>query len=104
MCSAAAGGLIVLNPEGLPITQPADGGPCLAPRLGELAGRVLGILDDGLPGAAPYLHGVGDLLVAAHPGLRVQYWRKPVLSRPAPSALIEEMARTCDGVIVGVCG
>ena len=104
MESASTSGLIVLNPEGVPAGRPAGMHAGLAPRLPDLAGRVLGIVDDGLAGAEPYLRGVGDLLVAAHPGLRVRSWRKPVLSRPSPPALLEEVARTCDGVVVGVCG
>jgi hypothetical protein len=105
MSSAAAGPFIVLSPEGLPVRGAvAEQASGLAPRLVDLAGRVVGIIDDGLPGADRYLHGVGDLLAAAYPGLQVRHWRKPALSRPAPPALIEAVANACDGVIVGVCG
>jgi hypothetical protein len=97
-------GLIVLNPVGVSAGQPAAMHTGLAPRLPELASRVVGIVDDGLAGAEPYLRGVGDLLVAAHPGLQVRYWRKPILSRPSPPALVEEVVRVCDGVVIGVCG
>lgn len=104
MSSNAASGLIVLNPEGAPARRADAASAGLAPRLSTLARCVLGVVDDGLPGAEPYLRGVADLLAAAHDGLAIRYWRKPALSRPSPPALIAEIARACDAVVVGVCG
>jgi hypothetical protein len=104
MPNTQVSGLIVLNPQGVPAAQAAGRHAGLAPRLSALPGRVLGIVDDGLAGVEPYLRGVGHLLVAAHSGLEIRYWCKPSLSRASPPILIEEVARTCDGVVVGICG
>lgn len=71
----------------------------LAPRLPDLDGRTVGLLDDGHITAGEYLRGVGDIL--ARRGAQVRYWRKPILSRPAPDSLLDEIARSCDAVIVG---
>lgn len=87
--------LVILSPIG--VTRHAEGR--LAARLSNLAGRTVGLLDDGFPDADHYLRGLGELIVQR--GAQVRYWIKPMLSRPAPPDLLEEVARSCDTVIVG---
>jgi hypothetical protein len=87
--------LVVLNPVGVTRHSVSR----LAPRLSQLAGRTIGLLDDGFPGAEDYLKGVGEALAAR--GAQVRYWLKPMLSRPAPAELLDEVARASDAVIVG---
>lgn len=88
--------LVILSPVGL--TRHGVGR--LAPRLDDVAGRTIGLLDDGFPDADRYLREVGATLAAR--GAQVRYWLKPMLSRPAPPELLDEVARSCDAVVVGV--
>lgn len=87
--------LVILSPIGL--TRHGEGR--LAPRLDDVAGRTIGLLDDGFPGAEDYLRAVGAALVER--GAQVRYWLKPMLSRPASPELLDEVARSCDAVVVG---
>jgi len=65
-----------------------------------VSGEVIGIIDDGLSGA--YLpHLAATLQQAAEPA-KVVYWTKTNGGAPAPLSVIEQLARECDAVIVGV--
>ena len=70
-----------------------------------LNGKVIGILDDGLGGTAhDTLKALEELAKASFQDAQTLYWKKPHLSQPSPSALIDEIARSVDVAIVGVAG
>ena len=71
-----------------------------APRTGEV--HILGLLDNGKPNSDRLLHKVAERLHAQHPDLQIRYYRTPGAYRPAPGALIEEVAAECDSVLVGI--
>ncbi len=71
-----------------------------APRSGQV--HLLGLLDNGKPNSDRLLHKVAARLREQHPDVQVKYYRKPGAYRPAPAALIEQVAAECDSVLVGI--
>jgi hypothetical protein len=71
-----------------------------APRSGEI--HVLGLLDNGKPNSDQVLRRVAALLSERRPELQVKYYRKPGAYRPAPPALLDQVAAECDSVLVGI--
>ena len=62
----------------------------------------LGLLDNGKPNSDKLLKKITAMLVAHYPGLRIHYYRKPGAYRPAPTALLDQVASECDAVLVGI--
>lgn len=94
--------VVFLNPQGE--AQYEREGRELAPRLESLKGKTLGFLDDGFGGTVPdSMKRLRELATEKHEGVKVVYRVKPNLGSPSPPVLIEELAKTCDAVIVGVC-
>lgn len=93
----------VLNPEGVRRGQESASNT-LAPRISELDGKVIGILDDGFSGSEYYMRGIMDLVAQSYPGSEVRYWHKDFHTRPAPDELIQEIAGQVDAVVVGIAG
>ncbi len=89
------GGVSVYVPTGDPATEAAR----LAPRLKNLRGARVGILDNCKEFADVVLGGVAEVLERDY-GARVRFWRKSYLGIPSPFAA--EMAKECDAVINGV--
>ncbi|MBI3965650.1 MAG: hypothetical protein HY329_08445 [Chloroflexi bacterium] len=89
--------LDVLNPVAEATAAPKQ----LAPRPSQLKGAVLGIVDNGKPGAALLLKELERLLVdrGAHPRV---LWREKIATYPLPAAELAELARECDVVVAGV--
>ena len=87
--------LVLLDPVGVSSLQ-AQG---LASRMAELDGRIIGFLDEGL--MARYVPQFGELIRTWCTPADLPYWRKPLMSKPSPQALLEEVAGRCDGVILG---
>lgn len=71
-----------------------------APRSGQI--HILGLLDNGKPNSERLLHKVTAKLREQHPDIQVKYYRKTSAYRPAPAALIEQVATECDSVLVGI--
>lgn len=71
----------------------------LAPRLRDLRGARIGVLDNHKEFADIVLQGVAKALERDH-GVTVNVWRKDYLGKPSPFA--REMAASCDAVINGV--
>jgi hypothetical protein len=89
------GGVQVYLPTGDPATVAAR----LAPRLRDVRGARIGILDNCKEFADLVLRGVAGVLERDH-GARVKFWRKSYLGIPSPFA--GEMRGECDAVINGV--
>ena len=71
----------------------------LAPRLENLRGARIGVLDNHKEFADIVLRGVAQALERDQ-GVTVNVWRKDYLGKPSPFA--REMAAGCDAVINGV--
>lgn len=62
----------------------------------------IGLLDNGKPNSGKLLRMVGEKLAARYPGVRIREYRKPGAYRPAPSALLDQVAEENDIVIAGI--
>lgn len=71
-----------------------------APRPTEI--HVIGLLDNGKPNSGKLLKEVAEMLVAQHPDVKVNYYRKQSAYRPAPAPLIDQVAAECDVALVGI--
>ena len=85
-----------------PTTQPDVADYAVAPRLRDLSGKRLGVIDDSKVNAKELLDEVADVLNERYGVASVRYHRKPSSSKPADPKLIREMAEECDYVVVGV--
>lgn len=81
----------------LPFIDPTAGGSwakiALAPRPMDLAGKVVGLLDNTKEQAGVILETVADVLRERYGVARVIIRRKEFFSKPATEALINEMAK-----------
>jgi hypothetical protein len=71
-----------------------------APRPAEI--HTVGLLDNGKNNSAKVLQKVADLLTEQYPNVQIHYYRKPGAYRPAPDALLDQVANECDVAIVGI--
>jgi hypothetical protein len=86
-------GRVVLDPTGelAPHSRPRVGRPH------SLDGLRVGLLDISKPRGDVFLDRLAERLSAR--GLRVERYRKPTFTKPAPVDLRHEIATTCDVVI-----
>ena len=89
--------MIILSPKGAANERRV---PLMAP-LGDLRGRVVGILNNGHPNGAPVLRALHERL-SDHGVAKVLFRTKPWVSRPAPDLLLHELRGNCDAVISGI--
>ncbi len=89
--------IIVLDPTVASAPAPAR----LASRLTSLAGRRIGLLDNGKVNVDRFLDHVETMLRAEHGIADVLRRRKPNMSAPAPDAMLAELA-ACDAVLSAV--
>ena len=87
-----------LDPTGS-VRQSAAG---LAPRIPDLAGKVLGVVDDGLPNCDDLLRGVVSEIEQRYELAEIVRVVKPSFSSPLPKADYDEMLRRIDAAVVGV--
>ena len=92
------GSKIVLDPSGH-VWAPQPG---KAPRVASLAGKTVGILDDGAPNTGYLMDRVGELLVQDYGAAGIVTRRKSNFSRTAPPEMLEELRSAVDAVVVGV--
>ncbi|HLG63481.1 MAG TPA: hypothetical protein VKY19_16195 [Ktedonosporobacter sp.] len=64
--------------------------------------RMLGLLDNSKPNSGELLKKVAVLLAERYPEVQVRYYRKSGAYRPAPAALLDQMAAECDAALVGI--
>ncbi len=89
---------VLVNPVSRPQSTTFQG----APRLRELGHKRLGIIDDSKENAQELLEELTDLLRQRFGLAQVVYHRKPSASKPAAMEVIEELAQTCDYVLVAI--
>ena len=86
-----------------PITEPiSSSGFQYMPRLRDLRGKRVGIIDDSKRNARELLEEIYNVLNAEFGFAGLRYHRKPSASRPVESAVLEELREQCDLVIVGI--
>ena len=94
--------------ERLPWIDPTAGGGkakiVTAPRPMDLAGKVVGLLDNTKEQGDVILNTIGDALRERHGVARVVVKRKAHYSKPATDALIDEMAKEVEVAIAAVGG
>jgi hypothetical protein len=69
-----------------------------APRLTDLAGATIGLLDISKPRGSDFLDRLGALLVERHGVAEIVRLRKPTFTRVAPDPVIHEASR-CGAVV-----
>jgi hypothetical protein len=74
----------------------------LVPALDTLAGRVIGILDNGQANSTPMFHELAALLQQRYRLAEVILRKKPTHMQGAPKAMIDELVGRCDGIITGL--
>ena len=91
---------------GFTVFDPTDGpvAKAFAPagRPASLAGKVIGILDNGKAKSDLLLHEIQDLLRSEAGVADVIMVRKPSAYRPAPDEQLDDLARRADAVITGI--
>jgi hypothetical protein len=85
-----------------PVNQPTLTTSMFAPRLTSLHGKRVGLLDNSKTRAGLLLDAVATILHAQYGFADIVRHRKPSASKPVSPEVIEDFARTCDLVIVGV--
>ena len=74
----------------------------LAPRLDGLEGKVLGIIDNAMRGASPFMARIEAGLKERFRFTAVVKRQKARGSSPSPQALLDELAQQCQAVVYGV--
>ena len=75
--------------------QPVERQPL--PRLVDLSGKTVGLLDISKPRGNIFLDRVEDLLTQR--GIKVNRYSKPTFTRTAPTELKQQIAGECDAVV-----
>ena len=86
----------ILDPtaERSPAARPA------AARPDAIDGLTVGLLDISKPRGDYFMQRLGDALEAS--GVAVKHYAKPTFTKPAPTALRQEIAAECDLVVEGL--
>jgi hypothetical protein len=91
---------------GFTVFDPTDGPVAKAftpaPRPASLAGKVIGILDNGKTKSDLLLREIQNLLCSEAGVADVVMLRKPSAYRPAPDEQLDDLARRADAVIAGI--
>ena len=74
----------------------------LAPRISNLKGARIGLLDPGKRETGIALNTIGERLVDDFGVKLVGTWKKPSAYRLGSKKLIEEIVPQCDGLVMGV--
>ncbi len=85
-----------------PITQPMIASFTGAPRLADLRGKKVGLIDDSKPNGKEILEELADLLRSRYGVSDVMYHRKPSASKPADPEVVARMGKECDYAIVAI--
>jgi hypothetical protein len=85
-----------------PVNEATVAESSLAPRLSSLSRKRVGLLDNSKSKAGKMLDAVAAILNARYGFTDIVRHRKPSASKPAVPEAIDELANTCDLVVVGV--
>lgn len=85
-----------------PVNEASTADFIFAPRLPDLYRKRVGLLDNSKSNAGRLLDALGKILNEQYHFADTVTRRKPSASKPAAPELIDEFAKTCDLVIVGV--
>ena len=85
-----------------PTTRPVAARFTRAPRVKELRGSKVGLIDDSKSNGKELLEELADLLKTRYGISGVSYHRKPSASKPADPEIIVQMGRECDCAIVAI--
>jgi len=85
-----------------PIAETKPKGWSPAPRLADLNGKVVGLLDNGKTNAQALLDDIAVLLGQSYQLARVVRERKASYSRVSPKELIDRLAERCDLVLTAL--
>ena len=89
---------VVLHPAAEDVAQKHR----LAPRLPNLRGTTIGLIDNHKRNADVYLGELGRLLQEQYGASRVVTYRKASQSIPSPAEVLDELARDCDAIVHAV--
>jgi hypothetical protein len=89
----------ILDPTGQADTRQSA---TLAPRVSDLSGIRLGLLDNAKANAASVLETVAEQLRAQHHVGEVSTYTKSYFGTPVEEDRAQEIAQSCDAVIAGV--
>jgi len=85
-----------------PVNEAIVAQSAMAPRLSSLRGKRVGLLDNSKSKAGKMLETVAAILNAQYGFTDIVRHRKPSASKPVSPEAIDELASTCDLVVVGV--
>ena len=85
-----------------PTTQPIAAAFSDAPRLRDVRGKIVGLIDDSKTNAKELLEDLADLLMDRYEARVGMYHRKPSASKPADPKVISKMAEECDFALVAL--
>ena len=85
-----------------PTGEVRDRASGLAPRQVDLSGKVMGVVDDGMPHCDSLLKSIADQLEARYELQGVVSVVKPSFSAPLPDSTFRDIAAQVDFVVVGV--
>lgn len=72
------------------------------PGLDGLAGKVVGILDNGQANSSPMFRELARLMEERSGAAEVAVWKKPSHMQGVPGEMIEEVLGRCDAVVTGL--
>lgn len=98
MTTSTPGTIVVLDPT----AAPRELRYAMAPRLPDLRGRAVGFLWNSKPNGDILFARLEELLRQKYEITRVLHQRKPASSIPAAEQVLDELATSVDGVIVGL--
>lgn len=74
----------------------------ISPRLAELDGKVIGLLNNGKPHFDLFMADLGELLANALPSVEVIRRTKLFVPRPVEAETLQELVDKCDAVVTGL--
>ncbi len=85
-----------------PVNEPNTAESTYAPRVADLSGKRVGLLDNSKYNANKMLDAVAAILDQEYGFSNIVRYRKPSASKPVAPEVIESLGEACDLVIVGV--
>ena len=85
-----------------PVNEPETAESTYAPRVRDLSGKRVGLLDNSKHNANKILDAIAAILDQEYGFSNIVRHRKPSASKPVAPEVIESLGEACDLVIVGV--